>query len=155
MPAKSTKQQHANINVNVSKMSDKQLRDLQRQAAIGLAQKAAKRVEELRAEYASVIDQMTALGAEYGITLNKLLGSTPAQVLAAMTDYAAEGAESPGGTVKPKHQVVPPKYRNPANHAQTWTGRGNRPTWVIDWLNSHPGGKMSELLTPLPTKSRK
>ena len=155
MPPKSTKQQRANFNVNVSKMSDKELRDLQRQAAVGLAQKAAKRVEELRAEYASVIDQMTALGAEYGITLNKLLASTPAQVLAAMTDYATEGAESPGGTVKPKHQVVPPKYRNPANHAQTWTGRGNRPTWVIDWLSSHPGGKMSELLSPLPVKSRR
>ena len=27
-------------------------------------------------------------------------------------------------------KTVAPKYRNPANHEQTWTGRGVAPTWV-------------------------
>jgi len=27
---------------------------------------------------------------------------------------------------------VPPKYRNPNNPAQTWTGRGRSPQWVAD-----------------------
>ena len=27
---------------------------------------------------------------------------------------------------------VPPKYRNPANAEQTWTGRGKPPLWVQD-----------------------
>lgn len=29
-----------------------------------------------------------------------------------------------------------PKYANPANPSQTWTGRGRKPNWVIDALNS-------------------
>lgn len=41
---------------------------------------------------------------------------------------------------KPK---VSPKYRNPHNYKETWTGRGLKPSWVQDHLNS--GGKKEEL----------
>ncbi|NCX71462.1 MAG: hypothetical protein EBW86_13010 [Rhodobacteraceae bacterium] len=34
-----------------------------------------------------------------------------------------------------------PKYKNPANSAQTWTGRGRQPVWVADAL---VGGKSLE-----------
>ena len=27
---------------------------------------------------------------------------------------------------------VPPKYRNPANPTDTWTGRGKQPRWLAD-----------------------
>jgi len=30
---------------------------------------------------------------------------------------------------------VAPKYRNPADAAQTWSGRGKRPKWFVDALN--------------------
>lgn len=30
---------------------------------------------------------------------------------------------------------VAPKYRNPDDGSQTWTGRGRRPLWVEDQLN--------------------
>lgn len=30
--------------------------------------------------------------------------------------------------------VVAPKYRNPENAAQTWSGRGKRPLWFVDAL---------------------
>ena len=26
------------------------------------------------------------------------------------------------------------RYRNPADPSQTWTGRGRKPVWVLDWL---------------------
>ena len=29
-----------------------------------------------------------------------------------------------------------PKYANPANPAQTWTGRGRKPGWVVDALKA-------------------
>jgi len=29
---------------------------------------------------------------------------------------------------------LPPKYRNPSNDAQTWTGRGRKPRWLIEAL---------------------
>lgn len=38
---------------------------------------------------------------------------------------------------------ITPKYRNPKNHTETWTGRGCKPTWVQNHLNS--GGKKEEL----------
>lgn len=31
---------------------------------------------------------------------------------------------------------VPPKYRNPANPTQTWSGRGKRPHWFNDALKA-------------------
>lgn len=37
--------------------------------------------------------------------------------------------------IKPK-QKTPVKYRNPENPEQTWTGRGKRPDWLRNALNS-------------------
>ena len=37
--------------------------------------------------------------------------------------------EKPRKPVKPRAKVAP-KYANPADNAQTWTGRGRRPAWV-------------------------
>ncbi|MEO9215207.1 MAG: H-NS histone family protein [Rhodanobacter sp.] len=39
---------------------------------------------------------------------------------------------------------VAPKYRNPANPAQTWSGRGKRPHWFNDALKA---GKKEKDLT--------
>ena len=36
---------------------------------------------------------------------------------------------------------VAPKYKNPANGSETWTGRGRQPRWVADALT---GGKSLE-----------
>ena len=42
----------------------------------------------------------------------------------AMEKYPLKGKR--GGT----RGTVPPKYRNPDNPAETWTGRGRQPRWV-------------------------
>ena len=39
---------------------------------------------------------------------------------------------------------VPPKYRNPADSSQTWTGRGRKPKWVVEALDL--GGSLDDLL---------
>ncbi|MGN6705875.1 MAG: H-NS histone family protein [Rhodanobacter sp.] len=43
-----------------------------------------------------------------------------------------------GGARKSKRAgaKVAPKYRNPANPAQTWSGRGKRPHWFNDALKA-------------------
>jgi DNA-binding protein H-NS len=52
------------------------------------------------------------------------------------------GAEFTGyGSIR-KPKVVP-KYKNPLNPDETWTGRGNKPMWVQNHLNS--GGKKEDL----------
>jgi DNA-binding protein H-NS len=44
---------------------------------------------------------------------------------------------------KPRGKVAP-KYKNPANGSETWTGRGRQPRWVASALE---GGKtLDELL---------
>jgi DNA-binding protein H-NS len=37
-------------------------------------------------------------------------------------------------TAAGEKRVVAPKYRNPADSSQTWTGRGKQPIWVRDAL---------------------
>lgn len=49
--------------------------------------------------------------AEFGFTLADVTGMAPAR---------GRGRRAP----------LPAKYRNPANPAQTWSGRGRRPDWV-------------------------
>lgn len=39
---------------------------------------------------------------------------------------------------------VPPKYRNPANEKETWTGRGRQPRWVAAEIAK--GRKLEEFL---------
>ena len=34
---------------------------------------------------------------------------------------------------------VPPKYQNPENHAETWSGRGRRPRWLRDQIQAGKG----------------
>lgn len=43
-----------------------------------------------------------------------------------------------GGTGKARKSggTVPPKYRNPADPEQTWSGRGKRPRWFNDALKA-------------------
>lgn len=43
---------------------------------------------------------------------------------------------SPRGKAKRTGTPVAPKYRNPANTAQTWSGRGKRPHWFNDALKA-------------------
>ena len=52
---------------------------------------------------------------------------------AAMGSSKAKKATKAKGAAKKSSlsgKKVAPKYRNPSNHEQTWTGRGVSPTWV-------------------------
>ncbi len=49
-----------------------------------------------------------------------------------------------GGRRGRKLGTVAPKFRNPGNPAQTWSGRGKRPRWFVDALAA--GKKDKDLL---------
>lgn len=49
-----------------------------------------------------------------------------------------------GGKPVKEKKTVPPKYRNPADATQTWTGRGRKPRWIVDALAS--GGTLDDFL---------
>ena len=70
--------------------------------------------------------QIVKLAKDNAITAKDIeaaMGSTEAKKA---TKVKAAGAKK--GTLAGKK--VAPKYRNPSNHEQTWTGRGVSPTWV-------------------------
>ncbi len=47
------------------------------------------------------------------------------------------------GASKLAGRKVPPKYRNPKDKEQTWTGRGRMPLWAADL---HAAGKLARAL---------
>ncbi len=44
----------------------------------------------------------------------------------------------------PKGRTVAPKYVNPDNATETWTGRGRKPKWLVAKLNK--GAKIEQFL---------
>ncbi len=77
---------------------------------IPIIQKKIKQNE--KAEKEALKKQITALVAKGGYTLDEIMG---------------------GAKIK---RPVKPKYQNPNDASQTWTGRGRKPKWVIELLKS-------------------
>ncbi len=48
-----------------------------------------------------------------------------------------------GRKVRAEKSANVPRFRNPANPSQTWTGRGRRPSWFIEHLQA--GGSIDDL----------
>lgn len=64
-------------------------------------------------------------------------GISAAQIVEALKDGKKTAvAKKTAKTVKATRGKVAPKYRNPANAEQTWTGRGKAPLWVQELKNS-------------------
>ncbi len=56
----------------------------------------------------------------------------------------AQLARNPaGGKARRPYPQVLPKYQNPANPGQTWSGRGRQPAWMVAQLKS--GKKLDDL----------
>jgi DNA-binding protein H-NS len=77
----------------------------------------ARRQEEVRKD---VLQKASQLAARHGLTLEDLVGKG-----------------------RKRHA---PKYRNPEDETQMWTGVGSRPKWVRDWLTA--GKSLDELRIP-------
>jgi DNA-binding protein H-NS len=46
-------------------------------------------------------------------------------------ELAMNGHRRPGGGSKLAGRKLKPKYRNPANKTETWSGRGLQPKWLV------------------------
>ena len=85
-----------------------------------------KKEQALKAKsHDKVLAKIVAMAKEAGLTaadISKALSEGKAA-------KSAKGPKKAGKSVLAGKKVAP-KYRNPANHEQTWTGRGVAPTWV-------------------------
>lgn len=110
--------------IDLSAVSIPELREL----AGRIEGEIARRVDEEKA----------ALRAEFE-NRAKASGFTLSEILPGPAEKKAKGAGKGKGS-----GAIPPKYRNPSNPAETWTGRGRSPAWVK--AHTEGGGTLDSLL---------
>jgi DNA-binding protein H-NS len=93
--------------INIDALSHKELEDLITTAESHIKASRAANIKSVR-------DKIEALLTSNGLTLADV--------------FSLRGGK--GG----KTGSVAPKYRNPSNAAQTWSGRGKRPLWFVEAL---------------------
>ncbi|PTU68603.1 H-NS histone family protein [Chromobacterium haemolyticum] len=99
----------------------------------GLQQEAREAMNAARdKQQRETIKQIKELAASAGIDLASLAAGTVQKAM------KPEGSASAN-----KGRKFPPKYRNPANFEETWTGLGRKPVWVQTYLEN--GGDLDRL----------
>lgn len=92
---------------------DPNIDDLDRKQLEKLKERIDQRLEKLAVdEQKAALDAAEKAAMQHGYSLSELTGMK----------------KSRGKSAK----VNPPKYRNPDNPSQTWTGKGRRPQWIKD-----------------------
>ncbi|MEY4490809.1 MAG: hypothetical protein RLY41_615 [Pseudomonadota bacterium] len=89
-----------------------------------------------------VLSKIVAMAKEAGLTADDI---TKALNSGKSTKAGKAAKTAKKGTLAGKK--VAPKYRNPANPEQTWTGRGVSPTWVQELKTA--GTLESALIAPV------
>ena len=87
--------------MNLDKLSLHELKQLQNDVVVAISNQ--EEIEKIQA-----VEALKELAEAKGFTLSELLGGAPAQS---------------------KKRVVAPKYQNPSNPGETWSGRGRKPKW--------------------------
>ena len=103
--------------IDISKLNQAQLGELAKRVELRQEQLAQEKVTKLR-------EKWTLMAKAEGIALEDVFGRS-----------------APARGVKKK---VKPKYRNPADALQTWSGRGKRPRWFHEALAA--GKKEKDML---------
>ena len=107
------------MSINLNGLSAKQLGALIQQA------RKQQAVVARRAPIAKVRAKLTKLAKAEGYTVEELFGTAaPARGRKAATKASPKAGRKLG--------KVAPKYRNPANAKDTWTGRGRQPRWLAE-----------------------
>lgn len=106
------KQQVLLMSDSFSQLSSMALHELHE-----LVQKAERALEDKKkSERNNVIKHIKELAASIGVTVTISEGTKPVSI--------RKGAK------------VAPKYRNPSDHNQTWTGRGVKPRWLSELVKA-------------------
>jgi len=103
--------------------------------------KQRKTTLKKRKPITAVRKKLTELAAAEGYSVAELFGA------GGTAAARAPAAGSTGRTSPAKGRKlgkVAPKYRNPANKAETWTGRGKQPLWLAAQIKK--GKKIEEFL---------
>lgn len=114
MPTKGKPSKMA-TKINLAKMTLKDLLALQEDLEAEIANARLRERQE-------VLSRMEELAQDAGFSMTELVGSR--------------------GRGKGKSTVSAAKFANPDNRAETWTGRGRKPNWLVDKLKK--GAKIED-----------
>jgi DNA-binding protein H-NS len=83
------------------------------------------------------VDELWALRSEISSILASRIAAEKTKLEKRLRQLQSNGisSESVRRERRPYPQVLP-KYRNPAEPAETWAGRGKQPRWVTEQLRS-------------------
>lgn len=120
------------MSIDINTLSAKELESL--------ISKAKKRKTTLskRKPLGQVRKKLAQQAKNEGYTLEELFGAGAG---------TSSATRAPRGTAKKARKSlgkVPPKYRNPANPEETWTGRGKQPRWLAAYTSE--GRNVDEFL---------
>lgn len=116
--------------MDISQLSQKELAEL-----INAANKR-KKVLAKRRPATAVKNAVNRFLLQNGWTFEELYGRAGGRSSAAVAPASApaKAAKSPRKAATRKGGKVPPKYRNPADASETWTGRGKHPRWMAAYI---------------------
>ncbi|HEV8693035.1 MAG TPA: H-NS histone family protein [Lysobacter sp.] len=120
------------MSIDITGLSAKELDALINQA------KKRKTTLNKRKPIAAVRKKLSELARAEGYTIAELFGGASAPKQAAVPGKARKSTKGY------KLGKVAPKYRNPANNAETWAGRGKPPRWLAVYLDK--GRNLDEFL---------
>lgn len=112
--------------LDLNSMSAKEL-----EALIAQANKR-RAVLKKRKPVASVRKRLEQLARAEGYSIAELFGARAPAAAGASAPRAPKAARKPSKMAGSK---VAPKYRNPANEKETWSGRGKQPRWLAAYTS--------------------
>ena len=128
------------MSVNINNLSSKELADLIAEA--NKRKKVLAKRKPANQVKAAVAKFLKSTGWTFDELYGKAGAAKPAAAPAATTAGAAPKARK--STKGRSLGKVAPKYRNPANAKDTWTGRGKQPRWLA--AETAKGRKLEEFL---------
>jgi DNA-binding protein H-NS len=101
------------INLSVSDLKNFSIKDLTK-----LQDNISKAIELRKvSDKKELINKFVSMAEESGFTLDELLANKPI-------------------SLKIKKERAEPKYRNPDDHSQSWSGNGRKPAWLVEQLEA-------------------
>jgi len=115
----------ASNTIRLSALNIKELESLQKRIEKEIKKRRSKTQEE-------GLKKIKLIAAEYGLSASELKN---------LSVVKARKVKPKTGK---KRGPVAPKYRDPSDSANTWTGRGRKPKWVEAFLSS--GGQLDQII---------
>ena len=121
-------------DIDLVGMTTQELRSLQKK----LNRELDKRTNM---ERKALLRQFEKMAQERGLSLSELIDDKEGAPSATPAESKPRGRRP--AAAKPAKAPLPPMYSNPSDSSQTWSGRGRRPQWAVDWMEA--GRSLDEL----------